>query len=76
LVNLRNHAFKQEDKIAEKVLWEKFLLGDDKAYALFYNKYIEELFSYGMRFTSDRELKKDCIQDVFVKIYSNRFNTW
>jgi DNA-directed RNA polymerase specialized sigma24 family protein len=50
----------------------KVLLGDDKAYALFYNNIFEELFSYGMRFTSDRELIKDCIQDVFVKIYSNR----
>jgi RNA polymerase sigma factor (sigma-70 family) len=35
---------------------------------------VEELFSYGMRFTPDRELIKDCIQDLFVKIYSNRSN--
>jgi len=58
----------------DKLLWNRFLTGDDKAYAYFYRKYIEELFSYGMRFTADRELVKDCIQDVFVKIYSNRAN--
>jgi RNA polymerase sigma factor (sigma-70 family) len=52
-------------------LWEKFLSGDDGAYAYFYQKYVRLLLSYGMRFTSDRELVKDCIHDVFVKLYSN-----
>jgi RNA polymerase sigma factor (sigma-70 family) len=58
----------------DRLMWEKFLAGDDKAYAFFYKKHIEVLFSYGMRFTPNRELVKDCIQDVFVKIYSNRSN--
>ncbi len=31
-----------------------------------------DLFSYGLHFTPNRELVKDCIQDVFVKIYCNR----
>jgi RNA polymerase sigma factor (sigma-70 family) len=56
----------------DNLLWEKFLSGDDKAYAHFYKKYVKELFAYGMHFTPDRELVKDCIQDVFVRIYSNR----
>lgn len=30
------------------------------------------MFSFGMRFTTDRELIKDCIQDIFVKLYSKR----
>ncbi|MDR1259633.1 MAG: sigma-70 family RNA polymerase sigma factor [Tannerellaceae bacterium] len=60
------------DPVEDKLLWDKFLSGDDKAYAYFYKKYVGDLFSYGMRFTTDRELIKDCIQDVFVKIYSNR----
>lgn len=53
-------------------LWARFLAGDDKAYAEIYKTYLGDMFSYGMRFTSDRELLKDCLQDVFVKIYSNR----
>ncbi|MCD8176029.1 MAG: sigma-70 family RNA polymerase sigma factor [Tannerellaceae bacterium] len=60
------------DTYHEKELWDKFLSGDDKAYTHLYKKYVRNLFSYGMRFTTDRELVKDCIQDVFVKIYSNR----
>ncbi|MDR1557105.1 MAG: sigma-70 family RNA polymerase sigma factor [Tannerellaceae bacterium] len=60
------------DSVEDKLLWERFLSGDDKAYTFFYKKYVKELFSYGMKFTLDRELVKDCIQDVFVKIYCNR----
>jgi len=55
-------------------LWARFLAGDDHAYAEIYKTYLGDMFSYGMRFTSDRELLKDCLQDVFVKIYSNRSN--
>ncbi|MDR2765465.1 MAG: sigma-70 family RNA polymerase sigma factor [Tannerella sp.] len=62
----------QEKLIEEQLLWEMFLSGDDKAYAYFYRKYTDELFAYGMRFTLDRELVKDTVQDVFVKIYRNR----
>jgi len=33
---------------------------------------IDNLFAYGSKFTADREMIKDCIQDVFVKLYSKR----
>ncbi|MDR1408380.1 MAG: sigma-70 family RNA polymerase sigma factor [Tannerella sp.] len=62
----------QSGPVEEQLLWEMFLSGDDRAYAYFYVKYTDDLFAYGMRFTPDRELVKDAIQDVFVKIYSNR----
>ena len=58
----------------ESLMWEALITGDKEVCAYFYQKYIEELFSYGMRFTSDRELVKDCIQDLFVKIYCNCSN--
>lgn len=56
----------------ESVLWESFLSGDDEAYACIYKKYVQVLFSYALQFTTDRELIKDCIQDVFEKIHRNR----
>lgn len=37
-----------------------------------YNKTIDNLFAFGTKFTSDREMIKDCIQDVFVKLYTKR----
>jgi RNA polymerase sigma factor (sigma-70 family) len=62
----------QAKPIEEQLLWEMFLSGDDRAYAYFYKKYTDELFAYGMRFTLDRELVKDTVQDVFIKIYRHR----
>jgi RNA polymerase sigma factor (sigma-70 family) len=62
----------QAKPIEEQLLWEMFLSGDDRAYAYFYKKYTDELFAYGMRFTLDRELVKDTVQEVFIKIYRNR----
>ncbi len=35
-----------------------------------YDKNIDSLFAFGMKFTSDRELIKDCIHDVFVKLFT------
>ena len=51
------------------VLWQKFLDGDLSSLDRLYSKYIRVLFEYGTQFTVDRELVKDCIQDLFVKIY-------
>jgi len=34
-----------------------------------YEELVGSLYSYGCKFTADRELVKDCIHDVFVKLY-------
>jgi RNA polymerase sigma factor (sigma-70 family) len=34
-----------------------------------YNEYVDELYTYGCKFTPDKELIKDCIHDIFVKLY-------
>lgn len=49
-----------------------FKLGDDNAFSSLYNLYVQTLIGYGSRLTTDKELLKDCIHDVFVKIYSKR----
>jgi len=50
----------------------EFCSGDDKAFAELYKMYVEMLFNYGLKLTTDQELLKDCIHDVFVKVYSKR----
>lgn len=60
----------QEDE--SKIKWNQFLAGDNDAYSWLYKVYIQMLFRYGHRFTSDTELIKDCIQDVFTGLYKNR----
>lgn len=37
-----------------------------------YDKTIDDLFEFGTKFTTDREMIKDCIQDVFVKLYTKK----
>jgi RNA polymerase sigma factor (sigma-70 family) len=53
-------------------LWNDFLSGNDDAYGLIYKMYAENLFIQGMQFSSDKEFIRDCIHDVFVKIYKSR----
>lgn len=53
-------------------LWSRFLAGDDTAYSFIYQKYAKPLFFQGLQLSSDRELIKDCIHDIFVHLYSNR----
>ena len=50
----------------------QFCSGDDQAFAELYDMYVQILFNYGMKLTTDQELLKDCIHDVFVKVYSKR----
>lgn len=53
-------------------LWSKVLNGDMTALSLLYKQNYNLLFNWGIRFVSDEEFVKDCIQDVFVKICSSR----
>ena len=55
-----------------KIKWRQFIAGDNDSYSLLYNKYVQTLYQYSFRFTSNPELIKDCIQDVFTGLYKNR----
>lgn len=50
----------------------QFCEGNDEAFAKLYDLYIQTLHSYGTKMTQDEELVKDCIHDVFVKVYVKR----
>ena len=42
--------------------------GDEKAFSSLYNMYAVALLNYGMCLTSDKEMVRDCVHDVFVKL--------
>ena len=52
--------------------WNIFLSGNNDGFSKIYDMLIHDLFSFGTTLTSDTELVKDCIQDVFVRLYQNR----
>jgi len=58
------------DKTASLVV--AFQSGDAYAFSTLYDMHINLLFSYGCKLTTDRELLKDCIHGVFVKLYTKR----
>ncbi|MFC5409465.1 RNA polymerase sigma factor [Larkinella bovis] len=55
-------------------LWASFLKGDRVAFAWIYNRNIEELLRYGYRVTSNRQLIKDSIHDLFLHLWLHREN--
>lgn len=65
---MENRAVNKE----ESLLWKRFLSGDNEAYTCIYKRYVQVLFSSALQYTMDKELIKDCIQDVFEKLYKNR----
>jgi RNA polymerase sigma factor (sigma-70 family) len=53
-------------------LWKSFLKGDDKSFSLIYQQHIDGLFLYGSKLSTDRELVRDCIQEVFIDLFLKR----
>ena len=58
--------------LEDQLLWKQFLDGDLAAYAVIYKKYFVVLLQYGAKITNDKDLVKDCVQDLFIKIWNNR----
>lgn len=54
------------------LLIEKFQNGDSNAFSRLYEMYVQPLYFFGCNLTSDHELLKDCIQDVFIKIFQKK----
>jgi RNA polymerase sigma factor (sigma-70 family) len=63
-----------ENKSDERILWLRFLKGDEQVLSLIYLQYSNLLFDYGCRFTADKNLVKDCIQEVFCTLIRTRKN--
>ena len=45
---------------------------DEDYVAMLYYKYVNDLYSWGLTFTSQREIVKDCIQDLFAWLLYHR----
>lgn len=46
--------------------------GDKEAFLAIYHNHYRALFYYGFSLTADRELTKDCIQELFLDIWNTR----
>ncbi|MCE1199404.1 MAG: sigma-70 family RNA polymerase sigma factor [Marinilabiliales bacterium] len=52
--------------------WERFRTGDQEAFAILYNRYIDNLYSYGTKLCKDSYAVKDALQELFIELYLNR----
>ena len=53
-------------------IWSAIRAGDSVAFQRVVETYYPKLFSYGTKLSKDPELVKDCIQDVFVAVWTRR----
>ena len=52
-------------------LWVLLIKGDKLALEIMYRRYFPHLLNYGHTISTNEELIKDCIQDLFVNVFNN-----
>jgi len=58
--------------MTDQELWDQLRRGDKSALERIYRVHIEHLSEYGLRFSGNRPLIEDCIQDLFVDLWQKR----
>lgn len=65
-----NHRRLLEEKAPQ--IWLSFKQGNEDAFTELMELYYPSMLNYGLRFQNDRELVKDCIQDLFLELWKSR----
>ncbi len=52
--------------------WNEFLAGSRQAFERIFLAHYDELYRYGVRLTGDEEVVKDCIQNLFQRLWQRR----
>lgn len=50
-------------------LFQKIIEGDTAAYSILYKEYYKRLFNYGFKFTQNKDLIEDSVQEVFMDLW-------
>ena len=54
------------------LLWNEFRNGKTDAFGQLIRIHYQDLYNYGTRFTRDEDIVKDCVQDLFLSLWTNR----
>lgn len=57
---------------SENQHWAAFKQGNPVSFSHLYQKYSAGLYNYGSKFSVDKDLIKECIQELFVQLWTNR----
>src|SRR5688572_13580068 len=70
---LKNQNRNNKDQsLDDSTLWLSFKKGNDLAFSILYNKYVQRLYSYGMHSCRDKDLVLDCLQELFTLLWDRR----
>ncbi len=53
-------------------IWRAYQEGDAHALVFIYQQWYRDLYSYGYKISRNKDLTKDCIQDIFTQLWLNR----
>lgn len=57
---------------SEPQYWQSFKASNEGAFEYLYRTYSPGLYNYGSKFSKDKDLIKECIQDLFIGIWTRR----
>lgn len=60
--------------MTDKNLWDLIGKNEKGAFEQLYRRYYSPLLAYAIRLQFDENTAKDCIQDIFVRIYIKRYS--
>lgn len=60
------------DTLSDIDLWNSIRTGNSESIVKLYKRHYHILYSYGVKTCADSELTKDCIQELFAKIWASR----
>jgi RNA polymerase sigma factor (sigma-70 family) len=61
-----------DNRVDNEALWEKLRQGQQKAIEDLYRFNYQVLYSYSYKISKDKELSKDCVQELFVSLWEKR----
>jgi RNA polymerase sigma factor (sigma-70 family) len=70
-MSINKSELKYSDSIAQ---WSALKEGKKSAFEYLYQQYSNALYNYGTKFTKDRDLVKEAIQELFVQIWTKKEN--
>jgi len=53
----------------DKALWQDLKAGNRRSFNLLFRKHYSELYYYGIKIFPDPDLVKECIQEVFIRVW-------
>lgn len=67
-------AKEQLEIISNEILWDQLRTGNQKAIEDLYRFNYQVLYSYAFKICHDKELSKDCVQELFVQLWEKKEN--